>query len=46
MVRNRMDQTRKKDHQASSGREIMSRRRAERTGGKAGGDEAMSGRLM
>ena len=37
-----MDQTRKKDHQASSGRDIMSRRRAARTGEAAGVDEAIA----
>ena len=41
-----MNQTRKKDHQASSGREIMSSRRAERRGGTVGVDEAMAGRLV
>ena len=38
-----MNQTRRKDHQALSGRAIMRRRRAERTGGSAGVDEAMAG---
>lgn len=39
-----MNQTKKKDHQASSGREIMSRRRRARTGGTASVDgEAMAG---
>ena len=40
-----MNQTRRKDHQASSGRAITSRRRAERTGERAGVDEAMAGGL-
>jgi hypothetical protein len=38
-----MNQTRKKDHQASSGRESMRRRRTARTDGTACVDEAMAG---
>ena len=38
-----MSQTRKKDHQASSGRETMSRRRTARKGGTACVDGAMAG---
>ena len=38
-----MNQTRKKDHQASLGREIMNRRRTARTGEVPRVDEAMAG---
>lgn len=38
-----MSQTKKKDHQASSGREIVRRRRTARKGGTVCVDEAMAG---
>lgn len=41
-----MNQTRRKDHWASSGRVVTSGRRAERRGETAGIDEAMAGVLV